>query len=225
MSELKIQHLITLTELLSKGARHNYIAITTGNLGKKIGKSQQAASKHLLELEQGGLVERVTAGRKVSVKLTQKGFEQISEIYNLLKTSLQATPQTIDLNGVLVAGMGEGKYYMSLKGYTKQFRDKIGYVPFPGTLNVKLDKKEQIESLRQLTNLDGTKVDGFSDGKRTYGWVKCFSCRINGKVDAQLILLERTHHDLSTIEIISKTEIRKRLGLKNGSAISVRVSI
>ena len=225
MSELKIQHLITLTELLSKGARHNYITITTGNLGKKIGKSQQAASKHLLELEQGGLVERVTAGRKVSVKLTQKGFEQISEIYNLLKTSLQATPQTIDLNGVLVAGMGEGKYYMSLKGYTKQFRDKIGYVPFPGTLNVKLDKKEQIESLRQLTNLDGTKVDGFSDGKRTYGWVKCFSCRINGKVDAQLILLERTHHDLSTIEIISKTEIRKRLGLKNGSAISVRVSI
>ena len=225
MSELKIQHLITLTELLSKGARHNYITITTGNLGKKIGKSQQAASKHLLELEQGGLVERVTAGRKVSVKLTQKGFEQISEIYNLLKTSLQATPQTIDVNGVLVAGMGEGKYYMSLKGYTKQFRDKIGYVPFPGTLNVKLDKKEQIESLRQLTNLDGTKIDGFSDGKRTYGWVKCFSCRINGKVDAQLILLERTHHDLSTIEIISKTEIRKRLGLKNGSAISVRVSI
>jgi riboflavin kinase len=225
MSDLKIQHLITLTELLSKGARHNYITITTGNLGKKIGKSQQAASKHLLELEQGGLVVRVTAGRKVSVKLTQKGFEQISEIYNLLKTSLQATPQTIDVNGVLVAGMGEGKYYMSLKGYTKQFRDKIGYVPFPGTLNVKLDKKEQIESLRQLSNLDGTKIDGFSDGKRTYGWVKCFSCRINGKVDAQLILLERTHHDLSTIEIISKTEIRKKLGLKNGSAISVRVSI
>ena len=225
MSELKIQHLITLTELLSKGARHNYITITTGNLGKKIGKSQQAASKHLLELEQGGLVERVTAGRKVSVKLTQKGFEQISEIYNLLKTSLQATPQTIDLNGVLVAGMGEGKYYMSLKGYTKQFRDKIGYVPFPGTLNVKLDKKEQIESLRQLTNLDGTKIDGFSDGKRTYGWVKCFSCRINDKVDAQLILLERTHHDLSTIEIISKLEIRKKLGLKNGSAISIRVIV
>jgi riboflavin kinase len=225
MSDLKIQHLITLTELLSKGARHNYITITTGNLGKKIGKSQQAASKHLLELEQGGLVVRVTAGRKVSVKLTQKGFEQISEIYNLLKTSLQATPQTIDVNGVLVAGMGEGKYYMSLKGYTKQFRDKIGYVPFPGTLNVKLDKKEQIESLRQLSNLDGTKIDGFSDGKRTYGWVKCFYCRINGKVDAQLILLERTHHDLSTIEIISKTEIRKKLGLKNGSAISVRVSI
>lgn len=225
MAELKIQHLITLTELLSKGAKNNYVAITTSTLGKKIGKSQQAASKHLLELEQGGFIIRLTTGRKVSVKLTKKGFEKISEIFDLLKNSLETTPSSIDVNGELVTGMGEGKYYMSLKGYTKQFREQIGYTPFPGTLNVKLEKKEQIESLRQLTNLEGIKIQGFSDGKRTYGWVKCFSCIINDKVKAEIILLERTHHDLSTIEIISRDEIRKKLGLKNGSNVSIRVSI
>lgn len=225
MTELKIQHLITLTELLSKGARHNYVPITTSNLGKQIHKSQQAASKHLLELEQGGFISRITTGRKVSIKLTQKGYEQISELYSLLKNSLESIPSTIYLDGVLVAGMGEGKYYMSLKGYTKQFAQKIGYVPFPGTLNIKLDKKEQIESLRQLNNLEGTKIDGFSDGKRTYGWVKCFPCKINGKVDAQLILLERTHHDLSTIELISKIDIRKKLGLKDGTPLSIRIAL
>ncbi|AJZ76471.1 DUF120 domain-containing protein [Candidatus Nitrosotenuis cloacae] len=225
MSELKIQHLITLTELLSKGAKNNFIPITTSTLGKNIHKSQQAASKHLLELEEGGFISRIMSGRKVSVKLTQKGFDQISDLYNLLKNSLESVPSTIDLSGVLVAGMGEGKYYMSLKGYTKQFAQKIGYVPFPGTLNVKLDKKEHIESLRQLNNLDGTKIDGFSDGKRTYGWVKCFACKLNGKVDAQLIILERTHHDLSTIELISKLEIRKKLGLKSGSSISIKITL
>lgn len=225
MSELKIQHLITLTELLSKGAKNNFIPITTSTLGKNIHKSQQAASKHLLELEEGGFISRIMSGRKVSVKLTQKGFDQISDLYNLLKNSLESVPSTIDLSGVLVAGMGEGKYYMSLKGYTKQFVQKIGYIPFPGTLNVKLDKKEHIESLRQLNNLDGTKIDGFSDGKRTYGWVKCFACKLNGKVDAQLIILERTHHDLSTIELISKLEIRKKLGLKSGSPISIKITL
>ena len=225
MSELKIQHLITLTELLSKGAKNNYIPITTSTLGKNIHKSQQAASKHLLELEEGGFISRIMSGRKVSVKLTQKGFDQISDLYNLLKNSLESVPSTIDLSGVLVAGMGEGKYYMSLKGYTKQFKEKIGYIPFPGTLNVKLDKKEHVESLRQLNNLDGTKIDGFSDGKRTYGWVKCFACKLNGKVDAQLIILERTHHDLSTIELISKFEIRKKLGLKSGSQISIKIAL
>lgn len=225
MSELKIQHLITLTELLSKGAKNNFIPITTSTLGKNIHKSQQAASKHLLELEEGGFISRIMSGRKVSVKLTQKGFDQISDLYNLLKNSLESVPSTIDLSGVLVAGMGEGKYYMSLKGYTKQFAQKIGYVPFPGTLNVKLDKKEHVESLRQLNNLDGTKIDGFSDGKRTYGWVKCFACKLNSKVDAQLIILERTHHDLSTIELISKFEIRKKLALKSGSSISIKITL
>lgn len=225
MSELKIQHLVTLTELLTKGAKNNFIPITTSTLGKNIHKSQQAASKHLLELEEGGFISRIMSGRKASVKLTQKGFDQISDLYNLLKNSLESIPSTIDLSGVLVAGMGEGKYYMSLKGYTKQFAQKIGYVPFPGTLNVKLDKKEHIESLRQLNNLDGTKINGFSDGKRTYGWVKCFACKLNGKVDAQLIILERTHHDLSTIELISKFEIRKKLALKSGSPISIKISL
>ena len=114
---------------------------------------------------------------------------------------------------------------MSLKGYTKQFAQKIGYVPFPGTLNVKLDKKEHVESLRQLNNMDGTKINGFSDGKRTYGWVKCFACKLNDKVGAQLIMLERTHHDLSTIELISKFEIRKKLALTSGSPISIKITL
>ena len=51
MSELKIQHILTLSQLLSKGARHNFVYITTSSLGKSIKKSQQAASIYLLELE------------------------------------------------------------------------------------------------------------------------------------------------------------------------------
>ena len=51
MSDLKIQHILTLAELLSKGARYNFVQITTSSLGKSIKKSQQAASKHILELE------------------------------------------------------------------------------------------------------------------------------------------------------------------------------
>jgi riboflavin kinase len=67
MTELKIQHILTLTHLLSKGAKHNFVTITTSSLGKSIKKSQQAASKHLLELEQNNFIERIISGRKVSV--------------------------------------------------------------------------------------------------------------------------------------------------------------
>lgn len=225
MSELKIQHLVTLTELLSKGAKNNFVSITTSTLGRNIHKSQQAASKHLLELEEGGFIERIMSGRKVSVKLTKKGYDQIADMFNLIKASLESIPSVIELKGELVAGMGEGAYYMSLKGYTKQFKTKIGYVPFPGTLNVKLDKKEHVEAVRQLNNLDGIRIEGFSDGKRTYGWVKCHKCILNGKINCHLILLERTHHDNSIIELISESDIRKKLGLKNGSDLTVKIPI
>lgn len=223
MSELKIQHLITLTELLARGAKNNFISITTSSLGKNIAKSQQAASQHLLDLEQGGFIERVMNGRKISVRLTEKGYGQIADLYNLLKTSLESSPSVIELQGTLVSGMGEGAYYMSLKGYTRQFKARIGYVPFPGTLNVKIGKKEQVEALRQLNAIPGAKIDGFSDGKRTYGWVKCFGCTVNGKVACHVIQLERTHHDQSVIELISKVEIRKKMGLENGDKVSVKI--
>lgn len=223
MSELKIQHLVTLTEILSKGAKNNFVSITTSSLGKNIGKSQQAASKHLLDLEEAGFIIRIMNGRKISVKLTEKGYDQISHLFNLLKNSLETIPSDMQIDGKLISGMGEGAYYMALKGYTKQFETKIGYVPFPGTLNVRLDKKEHVEAMRQLANLDGVKIDGFSDGKRTYGWVKCFHCTINNKIGCELILLERTHHDHSVIELISKSEIRKKLDLKDSDKVTIKI--
>jgi len=225
MTELKIQHLLTLSYLLSKGAKYNYVTITTSALGKNIHKSQQAASKHLLELEQNKFISRIISGRNLSVKITSKGYSEIVKISSILQKSLDSSPSVVNLQGTLVSGMGEGAYYMGLNGYTKQFKSKIGYVPFPGTLNVRLDKKIHQEAMKQFETLDGVKIKSFSDGKRTYGWVKCFSAKLNNSIKCQLIILERTHHDESVIELISKTCIRKNTKLKDGSKISIKIEI
>ncbi|MDC0035980.1 CTP-dependent riboflavin kinase [Nitrosopumilus sp.] len=225
MTELKIQHLLTLSYLLSKGAKYNYVTITTTSLGKNIHKSQQAASKHLLELEQNNFITRIISGRNLSVKITAKGFSEMVKLSSILQKSLDSSPSSVDLKGTLVSGMGEGAYYMGLKGYTKQFISKIGYVPFPGTLNVRLDKKIHQESIKQFETLDGIKIKSFSDGKRTYGWVKCFPAKLNNSINCQLIILERTHHDDSVIELISKTCLRKNAKLKDGSKVSIKIII
>ena len=225
MTELKIQHLLTLSYLLSKGAKYNYLTITTSSFGKNINKSQQAASKHLLELEQNKFINRIISGRNLSVKITGKGFSEMVKLSSILQKSLDSSPSSVDLKGTLVSGMGEGAYYMGLKGYTKQFISKIGYVPFPGTLNVRLDKKIHQESIKQFETLDGIRIKSFSDGKRTYGWVKCFPAKLNNSINCQLIILERTHHDDSVIELISKTCLRKNAKLKDGSKVSIKIVI
>ena len=223
MPDLKIQHILTLAELLSKGARYNFVQITTSSLGKSIQKSQQAASKHILELENGGFIDRVMTGRHLSVKITQKGYSELVKLHSVLGYSLDSSPSYLELNGSVISGLGEGAYYMSLNGYTKQFKIKIGYVPFPGTLNIKLNQLQATQIIQQLDELDSTVIEPFSDGKRTYGWVKCFHATLNNSIKCEVIRLERTHHDSSVIELISKTSLRKTARLKTGSKVRVKI--
>jgi riboflavin kinase len=225
MSDLKVQHILTLAELLSKGARHNFVSVTTSSLGNSIHRSQQAASKHLLELERDGYIERIRNGQKFSVRITPKGHAEMVKVSTVLKSSLESSPSYIEFMGNIISGMGEGAYYMSMKGYTKQFKSKLGYIPFPGTLNVKLKDKKFVEAKRELDAHEGIKIDGFSDGKRTYGWVKCYPAKINNSVDGMIITLERTHYDDSILELISHTGIKKAAKLSTGSQISIRVPV
>ena len=225
MTELKIQHILTLSYLLSQGAKYNYVNTTTSLIGKNISKSQQAVSKHLLELEQDKFIERIISGRHISIKITPKGFSEMVKLSSVLQKSLDSSPSLVELKGTLVSGMGEGAYYMGLSGYTKQFKSKIGYVPFPGTLNVRLNQKIHQEAIKQFEILDGIRIKSFSDGKRTYGWVKCFSARLNDTVKCQLIMLERTHHDDTIVELISDVCLRDTAKLKDGSKVTITVQV
>ena len=225
MADLKTQHLLTLAHILSKGGKHNFVNITTTSLGKEIGKSQQSASLHLKELELGGFIERILSGRKQSIKITNKGFTELSTLHSLLSKVISKSPNSLSITGTITSGMGEGAYYMSMKGYTKQFKSKLGYIPFPGTLNVQLEEKKFSESISHLSNYEGIKIDSFSDGKRTFGWVKCFKSKINNKIDCELILLERTHHDTTIVEFIAKNSIRKSLKIGNKSNVKIKISI
>ncbi|MFN4336767.1 MAG: DUF120 domain-containing protein [Candidatus Nitrosocaldus sp.] len=224
MSEIKVQHILTIAELLLKGARDNYVNITTRELGANIGRSQQAASKHLLELEEKGYISRRRSGQGFCIRVTEKGYREIQELFLRLKAALEPLPKVIDLAGVAVRGMGEGGYYMSLEGYRRQFIERLGFDPYPGTLNIRLDKV-YIDLKRELVMYPAITIDGFSDGKRTYGWVKCYNARINDRIYGAVLVLERTHHDESIMEVIAPVKILDALGLKYGDRIDVKVLI
>jgi riboflavin kinase len=215
-----------MVQLLSKGARHNFIEVTTSDLGKDIARSQQAASKHLLDLETSGYVERARRGQKFAVRITDKGYSEIQSLFASLKSAIESAPAVIDFEGSVVSGMGEGAYYMSLEGYRKQFKEKLGYEPYPGTLNIRLTDQLFMNARRELGSHPSIFVDGFGDGTRTYGWVKCYRATINGKVDnAAVLVLERTHYDDSMLEVIAPMSIKDAAGIKNGDRVKVQVHV
>ena len=226
-ADIKLQHILTIVELLSKGARHNFVEVTTAELGKNISRSQQAASKHLLELENSGYIERIRRGQKFAVRVTDKGHTEIQNLFSSLHSALESSPAAIDFEGSVVSGMGEGAYYMSLEGYRRQFKDKLGYEPYPGTLNVRLVDQLYMNARRELGRHPSIFVDGFSDSTRTYGWVKCYRAIINdGAVDnAAVLVLERTHYDDRMLEVIAPVSIKQAAGIKNGDRIKVQVQL
>jgi riboflavin kinase, archaea type len=227
MSEIKLQHILTMTELMNLGALHNYVEVTTTDLGKSIKKSQQAASKHLLDLETVGYIERLRRGQKYRIKVTDKGYLEIKTLFLTLRSVLEETLNaSIDFEGRIVSGMGEGAYYMSLKGYRNQFIEKLGYEPYPGTLNIKLVDQIFMQARREIGKYPSIFIEGFSDNTRTYGWVKCYPASISGTINnAAVLVLERTHYDENMLEVIAPVSIKDTTGMKNGDKVTVKVHI
>jgi riboflavin kinase len=222
--DIRFQHILTLIHLLFVGARQNYVELTTRQLSKNIDRSQQSASKYVLELESLGYVDRIRTGHSMRIKITDKGYLQVRNFYDRLHSAIEShAEEVIKLEGRVVSGMGEGAYYMSLEGYREQFRQKLGYTPFPGTLNIRLSDPISIRSRRDLGTYPSVFIDGFSDNLRTYGWVKCYPVEINNQhiKNAALLVLERTHYDDNTIEIIAPISIKKSTKIKNGDWISI----
>jgi len=220
-SDLSPQDVTTLLELLKGQAGRAYVPVTSASLGASLGLSQQAASKRLVELEKRGMIDRRHAGRGFSLKLTDRGLDAVQSFYGSLKGAIEGQSAEFAFRGQVFTGFGEGGYYVSLHGYTKQFLSKLGFEPFPGTLNLRLSSPAEIEQRRQLQFQKGIEIQGFEDGTRTYGPVKCFRARFEDGIPAAVLGIERTHYDHSVIEVIAQSDLRRSLGLKDGEECTV----
>lgn len=226
MNTITFQHIVILSELLLCGAKNNYVELTTTEIAKKIKRSQQLASKELLDLEFFGYIGRNKKSKKYTIKVTEKGYQQVYDLFLFLKTAIESFKYIIDFEGHIITGMGEGAYYMSLNGYKQQFKEKLGYEPYPGTLNIKLNSMLYVEAKKEMLKYPSIDIEGFSDQSRTFGWVKCYPAYINDSVNinSSILILERTHYDDSIIEIIAPFSIKEQFSLKNGDYIRLKVN-
>ncbi|MCL4355815.1 MAG: DUF120 domain-containing protein [Nitrososphaerota archaeon] len=215
------EQLTTLLHLVRLGAVNSFVNVTTGMLGESLGLSQQAASLRLSDLQRVGLAERAHSGRGLAVRLTEAGLDAVETFLADVGANLERGKDTMQFRGTVSAGLKEGAYYVSLKGYAEGFARALHFEPFPGTLNLRLTTEAMIGQRRRLELLKGIEIPGFSDGRRSYGGVKCFRAKIAGKHPGAVLAIERTHHDSSVLEVISPVDLRKSLGLEDGDECAV----
>lgn len=219
--EIKPSLLITLYKLIEVGAYPDEVIFTTAELAKLLNASQQTASRHLIELERMGLIHRAKLGRRESIKITPGGIKQLDNMFLTLKRAFELKKAETMFDGTVFSGLGEGAYYVSQPAYKKQFIEKLGFDPYPGTLNLRIPKEYQ-EEVRLLEASPFVLIEGFSDGNRSFGPAKCLHGKVDDKIDGALIFPVRTHYSGDVVELISTIYLRKALHLKDGDTVKVR---
>ena len=216
------KHLYALYKLAELGASRRTVKVSTEYFADKMSLSQQTASRYLIQLEKKGWLKRNITPDGCLVKVTDTGQQELKQLYSNLRLIFEAAyPPSVTLEGVLFSGLGEGAYYVSKEGYRKQFIEKLGFDPYPGTLNIKLTTDYDIKTRTELEAYPAVELRGFQNETRSFGAAKCYPAIINNKVKGAILTAMRTHYDSSVIEIVAPICIRTHLKLKDGQKVKV----
>jgi len=120
----------------------------------------------------------------------------------------------MEIKGIVTSGKGEGAYFMSLPVYKNHFKDKLGFSPFPGTLNIRIGADE-IDLVRQIPE-DKLKI---IKGKDNFGDVMLIKAILNDKINGAIVFPKRTTHGENILEFIAAQNIKKELGIKDGDSV------
>ena len=218
------RHLFTLLKLAEMGAHRRTAKISTEYLAGKLNLSQQTASRYLIELDGKGWIKRTMTPDGCLIRVTDAGVKELQKLHSNLRFLMEAAyPPSITLEGVVFTGLGEGAYYTSKEQYRKQFIERLGFDPYPGTLNLRLTTDYDTKTRSELETYPSVEVEGFKNEDRTFGVVRCYPATIDNKVKGAIITALRSHYDASVVEIIAPVNLRKHLKLKDGHKVKVEV--
>lgn len=225
-SEVGFDELAVLKLLALDGARRGEVKVSCGDLAGRLDASNQTASRRLQALEDAGLVERDLVNDGQWVAITDDGERTLEREYEDYRRIFEDAGE-LALEGTVTSGMGEGRHYISLPGYMRQFEEKLGYEPYLGTLNVDLDAESQ-RARSALEAMDGVRIEGWEDEERTYGPATCYHATVENDdggsfSPVHVIVPDRTHHDETQVELIAPEKLREELGLLDGDEVTVRV--
>ena len=203
----------TLKRLALMGANREQVSLSSSIFASSLGTSPQTAARRLTDLEDEGFITRVVTSEGQRVRITEKGILRLRQEF-LDYRKVFEEPHSIVVRGRVTTGLGEGQYYISLDGYRRQFNQKLGFDPFPGTLNLKLS--EPFVPPEQ----DAIRIEGFRDENRTFGGCKCYKVNVRG-IRCAIIRPERTSYSPTLVEIIAPVNMRRSLGVGDGDEVEV----
>ena len=197
----------SLKKLALLGAIEKPVKISSSEFTRYTSTSSKTAARVLKLLEDEQYIERqlVTGGQMIQMR--EKGVNLLKNEYAEYQIIFCKDHDDLDLYGTVITGLGEGQYYISRDGYMSQFRDKLDFKPFPGTLNVRLDGASTADAGQHDFHQAGSDPWFQRCGNAAFGGGKCYPVEIEG-IRGAVIIPDRTHYPADLLEIIAPVNLR-----------------
>jgi riboflavin kinase, archaea type len=109
------------------------------------------------------------------------------------------------ITGSVTSGLNEGNVYV--EKYKEKFHESLGFIPFPGTLNLKMEGVFSRAGKVTISNPPFGKVD-------------CLPILVGGKYKGAIVIPHKTRHSKEIVEIIAPINLREMLKLNNGDELT-----
>ena len=124
------------------------------------------------------------------------------------------------LTGKVVSGVNKASFFTQLDWVQEQCSEKLGFRPYPGTLNVEISEESlpALEALRKETGI------GLIPPDPAFCAAKTLLLDIEGVTAAMIIPSEDVNvHGKNIVEILAPLRLKDALSIEDGSTVSVMI--
>ena len=121
------------------------------------------------------------------------------------------------IRGRIVSGAREAARFTHLPWVLDQVRERLGFEPYPGTLNLRIESPADRAALRRLRSLPGVPLEpqpGFCAAR-------CYPVLASGTITAAVVVPDVPHYPPDVLELLAPVCLRDALDLSDGSPLAV----
>lgn len=123
------------------------------------------------------------------------------------------------LTGVVFSDLGRGASFMRLDWVQMALRQKLGFSPYAGTMNLRLESEEDVEIWRELQRrLPGIDID--SPGP-PFCQARCFLVEIESRQKGAVLAPGVEGYPPDKIEVIAPVRLKDELQVRDGDRITL----
>ena len=125
--------------------------------------------------------------------------------------------KTLCVKGSVFSGKAEGAKFIKLPWVKKQIKEKIGFDPYNGTLNLRLANGDSLKLDKVLKTAKPIEISpetGYCPGK-------CFKARMKRSIQCVAIIPQIPNHPKNVLEIIAPFNLREKLHLRDNDTVEI----